>query len=83
MDTMKAVCECKKRSEDDLVLAIRQQPIQGWGCLTWIIVMFLVLATAGGALPFILVWVFGGYWLTPTYRCQHCNAKIEKQAFRV
>ncbi len=82
MDTCKAVCWCKDMSESDHIVAIRQTPLEHWGFFTWISTILLVLVTGGGWLPFVVGWVLGRYWLSPTYRCQHCNAKIEKEQFR-
>jgi predicted RNA-binding Zn-ribbon protein involved in translation (DUF1610 family) len=82
MDSVKAICSCNGKQEDDLVLAIREKPLERWGFWTWTFVILFVLVTTGGALPFVTGWVMGRYWLDPTYRCQHCEAEIEKTEFR-
>ena len=82
MDSTKAVCECKNFSESDKVIAIRQKPLETWGLFSWTFVLLLVLGTGGGAFPFVLGWVLGGYWLNPTYRCQFCRKAVNKNQFR-
>lgn len=82
MDAVKAICRCKKLSEAEPVLAIKEKPLESWGFFTWIITIVLVVATAGGWLPIVIGWVLGGYFLAPTYRCQYCKSNIEKKQFR-
>ena len=82
MDAIRAVCECRQRKESDLVLAIRKKPLEDWGGIKWLGVGFLLLITGGALFPFIFGWVIGGYWLLPTYRCQHCGVEIEKRDYR-
>jgi hypothetical protein len=80
MDVAKAVCKCKKMSEIDLVIAVRQRPIESWGCLTWIFNILMTLFTLG----FWLFAVFGWVIASPKeFRCQHCNRKIEKNQLRL
>ena len=82
MDAIKAVCECRQRNESDLVLAIRKKPTEGWSAFKWLGVGFLLLATGGASLPFIVGWVAGGYWWYPTYNCQYCGSDIAKKDYR-
>ena len=82
MDSIKAVCQCKELSENEQVLAIRKYPLEDWGFWSWSINVSLLIMTGGGWAPFLIGWVLGGYFLTPTYKCQFCGKKIEKENYR-
>ena len=82
MDTVNAVCECKNFSEEEKVVAIRKKPLEDWGFWAWVINIILLIVTAGGWFPFLVGWVMGDYFLTPTYRCQFCENNVRKENFR-
>lgn len=82
MDIVKATCKCKHNSEKELVVAIREKPLERWGCLAWLFNLFLLFVTWGGWFPFIAGWVLGKYFLMPAYRCQFCNTKLSREQFR-
>ena len=83
MDTIAAICKCKSLSENTLVVAVREKPLESWGFFTWTFNVLMLLVTLGGWIFFAFGWVMGRYWLSPTYRCQHCNSEIPKHQFRV
>ena len=81
--TIKAVCECREFSEDELVVGVRQS----WGTnigggLWWVIHLVLVLLTVGGWLSILILWLFFKYFFSPTYQCQYCEEQIPKQNHR-
>ena len=83
MDTIAAICKCKSLSENNLVVAVREKPLENWGFFIWTFNILMLLVTLGGWFPFAFGWVMGRYWLSPTYRCQHCSSEIPKHQFRV
>ncbi len=85
MNMVKAVCECKNMSEDDLVVAVRRERfsfIDDWGVLIWIMVAILTLLTGGFWLLFIAGYHFGDI-LKPKYHCNLCDAVIPSKQFRL
>lgn len=82
MDSVKGTCKCKNYSETDLIIAIREKPLERWGCLTWLFTIFMIIITWGGWTPLVVAWVLGKYFLSPVYRCQFCSNKLNKEQFR-
>ena len=82
METINAVCHCKDLSEDTQVIAIREKPLEKWGFWAWSINILLLLITLGGWFPFLLGWIIGSYFLSPTYSCQFCGNEIDKIYYR-
>ena len=82
MDVVKAVCKCRNFSEDDLVIGVRQAPLETWGCGTWMGAMLLLILSGGTLLPFMIGYIIARNYFHPDYRCQFCNAKIEPKQFR-
>ncbi len=82
MDIIKAVCQCKDFSEEELVVGIREKLLENWSGWNWFFAILLVIISAGAILPFMLGWIVGGYYAFPVYRCQFCNRKIEKKDYR-
>lgn len=83
METFKAVCECKKLSEDELVVPIKRKPFSGWGIGLWSINLLLVIVTAGGYLPFLGGFIFVKFFINDTeYECQYCRDLLKKENYR-
>jgi len=80
--TIKAICSCKDNSEKDLVVAVRQSPMDGWGCLVWSLNIFLLIITLGGWLAFLGGWMLASYLFFPKYKCQFCNKSINNENIR-
>ncbi len=85
MQIVKAVCECKKMSEDDLVVAVQRERfsfINKWSIWTWVGVVLLTLLTGG----FWLL-IIAGYHLNdlirPQYYCSQCERLIPPSQFRI
>ena len=84
MSTQNAVCDCKDRSEKDLVLAIRQGRfawLEGWGCLTCFLVFIMIVLTAGIWVFFILGWHIRDI-VNPKYACQFCSRQMKNEQLR-
>ena len=85
MNMVKAVCECKNMSEDDLVVAVQRERfgfIDEWTLWIWIMVAILTLLTGGFWLLFIAGYHFGDI-LKPKYHCNQCDAVIPSKQFRL
>ena len=85
MNMVKAVCECKNMSEDDLVVAVSRERfyfIEEWGVLIWVMVFILTLLTGGFWLLFIVGYHYGDI-LKPKYHCNLCDAEIPSKQFRL
>jgi len=82
MDAVKAVCKCKKMSETETVIAVKQGVTSNWGCLTWLFNAFMLLITLGFWAFFMGGWIVGKMIGDPEYRCQFCNAVVRKKQFR-
>ncbi len=85
MNMVKAVCECKNMSEDDLVVAVRRERfyfIEEWGILIWIMVAILTLLTGGFWLLFIAGYHYADL-LKPKYYCNLCDVEIPSKQFRL
>lgn len=82
---IKAVCECKKISENDLIVAVQRERfsfLDAWSGWTWVGVVILTLLTGG----FWLLAVIGFHFndiLKPEFRCNQCNAIIVPKQFRL
>ena len=84
MNTIKAICECKDFSEDDLVLAVKRTRFQWlteWGVFKTLLTGVLILGTGGIWLCVVLGWKASEI-ISPNYNCQFCNQIIDKQHFR-
>jgi hypothetical protein len=84
MSSIKAICDCKDNSEDELVVAIQLNRLDfsdGWaeGSGFWAVV--LLIATGGFWIWFILGWNMS-WILNPPYVCQFCGEEIENDHFR-
>ena len=85
MNMVKAVCECKNMSEDDLVVAVQRERfgfISEWTLWIWIVVTILSLLTGGFWLLFIVGYHYADI-LKPKYHCNQCNAEIPSKQFRL
>ena len=82
MDSLKAICDCKNKSEDYLVVGIRKKPLDGWGFWHYTINIILLIITAGGWFPFLIGWLLGKYFFHPKYACQHCGEELPKENYR-
>lgn len=84
MKTINAVCECKKLSENDKVVAIQKTPFSGGYNWIWAVLLFGVAIFLDsdeiliGALGFVL-W---DYVVSPKFECQYCNKEIVKESYR-
>ena len=84
MSIVKAICDCKDRSEDDLVLAIKQGRFSwfnDWGFFKIMVTLILLLATDGIWIFFVLGWKLS-HIVDPPFLCQFCDSKIEKEQLR-
>ena len=82
---VKAVCECKNMSENDLIVAVKRERfyfIEKWGILIWIMVAVLTLLTGGFWLLFVLGYHFEDI-LKPKYYCNQCGALIHLDQYRL
>jgi hypothetical protein len=59
MDTVAAICKCKSLSENNLVVAVREKPLESWGFFAWTFNIFMLVVTLGGWFLFALGWVMG------------------------
>ncbi len=82
MNQVRAICECRDKSETDLVVGVREEPLSKWGCVTWGFVVLGVLITAGGCLPLLGGFMLVGYLFFPKYGCQFCGRRISPNQFR-
>ena len=84
MNTIKAVCECKNMSEDDLIVAVQHDRfyfLDEWSTLTWILVVILTLMTGG----FWLLGIAGYHFndiVRPKYYCSQCDRLVLPRQFR-
>ena len=82
---VKAVCECKNMSEDDLIIAVQRERfafIDEWTLWIWLAVAVLTLLTGGFWLVFIGGWHFDDIF-RPKYYCNQCDAVISPKQFRL
>lgn len=85
MNTIQAICECKDMSENDLIIAVKDEPfsfIDKWNLWIWIAVLIFTLLTSG----FWLAVILGAHLkdiVKPKYRCNQCGRDIYPQQFRV
>jgi len=85
MNMVKAVCECKNMSEDDLVIAVQRERfafVDQWTPWIWIAAIGLTLLTGGFWLLVIAGYHFDDI-LRPKYYCNHCDATIPPKQFRL
>ena len=85
MDIVKAVCDCKSLSEEELVVAVKRSSFQfvlDWGVLTTLLVLILTLATGGMWIVAILGWKSDEI-IGTKYNCQNCNAFVDKRNLRL
>lgn len=85
MDMVKAVCNCKNISENDLVVAVKRERfyfLEEWSSLIWIMVVILALLTGGFWLLFIAAYHYKDI-LEPKYYCNQCDAVIPLKQFRL
>ena len=85
MNMVKAVCECKNMSEDDLVIAVQRERfafIDNWTLWIWFAVVVLTLLTGGFWLVFIVGYHFDDIF-RPKYYCNQCDAIISPKQFRL
>ena len=84
MNTIKAICECKDFSEDDLVLAVKRTRFQWlteWGVFKVLLTGFLILVTVGIWLVVVLSWKLDEI-IRPDYNCQFCDQILDKKQVR-
>ncbi len=85
MNMVKAVCECKNMSEDDLVIAVQRERfafIDGWSGWIWVAVVVLALLTGG----FWLLGIIGFHFddiFRPKFHCNQCDTIIVSRQFRL
>jgi hypothetical protein len=85
MELIKAVHECKKSSESNLITGVRDGPLeftQRWGFFTWMVTVVLAIATGGAWIGAVLGWHLMDI-LNPKYRCQSCGEVIKKGQYRI
>ena len=85
MNMVKAVCECKNMSEDDLVIAVQRERfafIDEWTLWIWLAVAVLTLLTGGFWLVFIVGYHFDDIF-RPKYYCNQCDTVISPKQFRL
>jgi hypothetical protein len=84
MSSIKAICDCKDNSEDELVVAIQLNRLDftgEWDGPEWVLAVILAIATGGLWLGCIIGW--NTRWiLNPPYVCQFCGEEIENDHFR-
>jgi hypothetical protein len=84
MSSIKAICDCKDNSEDELVVVIQLDRggfFDRWGGPEWVLAVVLTIATGGGWIWVILGWNMS-WILNPPYVCQFCGEEIENSQFR-
>src|SRR5690554_4394135 len=84
MQIISAVCQCRDFSEDNKVVAIKQNRfafVEEWGVFIWIAALLMVFITGGFWIFLILGWHLGDV-LNPIYTCNQCNAEIQPKQFR-
>ena len=81
---MKAVCNCKNNSENDLVIVIRKERLsffEKWSGGDWF--GFWILALLTGGVWFLFVFgYYSGYILDPPSACQFCDEEIPNENLR-
>ncbi len=83
MNMVKAVCECKNMSEDDLVVAVQKERfafLDTWSFWIWVGVVVLTLLTGG----FWLLVAMGyhlGEIVSPKYYCSQCDEIVLPKQF--
>ncbi len=85
MNMVKAVCECKDFSEDDLVVAIQRRRfafLDTWGFWIWLGVFILILMTGGFWIVVVLVYHFDEI-IRPKYYCSQCDEIVLPKQFRL
>jgi len=85
MNTIKAVCECRNMSEDDLVVAVQRDRfkfLDDWSVLIWIGVVIMVFVTGGFWLVGILAYHFNDIF-RPQYYCSQCEQLVLPKQFRI
>ena len=82
---VKAICECKKLSEDDFVVAVQEGRfsfMEEWSIWIWIGVVLLTLLTGGFWILVILIYHYKDI-ANPKYYCSQCEREIEPKQFRI
>jgi len=85
MSMVKAVCECKNNSEDDLVVAIQKDRfffINDWSIWIWLGITFIVIVT-GGFWLFVIVGYHFSDIFNPQYYCSQCERLVASKQFRI
>ncbi len=85
MNTIKAVCECKNMSEEDLIVAVQRDRfrfLDEWSILTWIGVVIMMLITGGIWLIVVMVYHFNDIF-RPKYYCSQCEQLVSPKQFRI
>ena len=85
MNMVKAVCECQKNSEEDLVVAVRRERfafLEDWNTWIWILVILLTFLTGGMWLIGIAGFHFSDI-MKPEYYCNQCGSIIYPKQFRL
>jgi len=82
---IKAVCTCKDMSEDDLVVAVRDERfafLDKWKLGIWVMVVVLTFLTGGFWMLFIVGYHFEDIF-KPKYHCSQCDVVIQPKQFRL
>ena len=82
---VKAVCECKNDSEDDLVVAVQKNRfsfINDWSIWVWIGVVLMAMLTGGFWLLVIVGYHFSDIF-DPKYYCSQCERLVTSKQFRI
>ncbi len=82
---VKAVCECKEFSEDNLVIALKRsrfQFITEWSALTSLMAIILILLTGGVWIGAIIGYKFSEIMGSNEHNCQFCNSVLNNKSLR-
>ncbi len=85
MNTIKAVCECRNMSEDNLIVAVQRDRfkfLDNWTILIWVGVVLMTLLTGGFWLVGIVSYHFNDIF-RPLYYCSQFERLVLPKQFRI
>lgn len=84
MKIINAVCKCKELSEEDKVVAIQETPFSSSYTWIWAVLLIglFILVDSREVLVVAIGLILWDYVVSPKFKCQYCDKKIDKESYR-